>query len=547
MNKQEIERQSNVDCGLTRREILKGSSLALAGLAAFGAIGGCAPSDAGSPSTDTSAESQNSGSKADIGLEETLDLSTAKYDVDVVVVGSGAGGMSAALEAATQGGKVLLVERGETFGGSTAFAEGICGFRSKYQLNNGINYNIDEEILNEMDFSRYLANYALIKRFFSMADEDITWLEEQGVQFHPEPNPNSHTQVFYVGQGRAMIDTLVSQAEAKGATLLNATRAKRLYIEDGKVAGIIVEGTDGEYSIKTKTVILATGGIANNSTLFGESFPFHYDRVMITAAPYHEGDGTVIARSAGGDDSGILSVGWVWCGLKSFDIHSELSTAACNEPYLWINETGKRFIPESLLIRFASVPNAVIGQKRAFSILTQAEVDRLMTEGCTVGWGSYIFAGSQLTDLQNQLDDAKASSPEGFYFADSLSELATALNIDPAILGQTVTDYNAMVSAGVDTEFNKPVQYLREVPESGPFYAFELQPNICSTQGGIAINEECEIVDRDGVKIPGLYGAGIECSYTGFYYNDQHGGDNQAFSVFSGRTSAGNALTYARS
>jgi fumarate reductase flavoprotein subunit len=278
--------------------------------------------------------------------------------------------------------------------------------------------------------------------------------------------------------------------------------------------------------------------------LFAESFPFHYDRVKLIAAPYHEGDGIRMAQAAGGDNSGAMSVGWVWCGLKSFYIHSELSTAACNEPYFWINETAKRFIPESLLIRFATVPNAVIGQRRAFSILTQAEVDRLMTEGCTVGWGSYIFAGARLTDLQNQLDAAITEKPEGFFYAESLDDLASQLAVDAAALKTSVSDYNAMVAAGVDTEFGKPAEYLREVPVDGSFYAFELQPDICSVQGGIVINDRCEVVNAEGVPIPGLYGAGIECSYTGFYYNDRHGGDNQAFSVFSGRTSARNAIEY---
>lgn len=534
--------------GLTRGEFLRNSTFALAGIAAMGSFAGCSPSPAQENGSASGAVDETTEVQSDIGVETSLDLSTAEYDVDVVVVGSGAGGMSAALEAADLGSKVLLLERGDSFGGSTNFAEGIMGLQSKYQTNNGIIYDINEELLQEMEFSGYLANYALLESFFHAADSNIQWMEDQGVQFYDEPNLTLPTQVFYVGQGKTMIETLSSVAESKGATLLTSTRAKRLYLEEGKIAGIVAEGNSGEFAIKTKSVILATGGIVNSSNLFEESFPFHYDRIMVTAAPYHEGDGIMMSRAVGGDDSGAYSMGWVWCGLESFSIHSELSTAACNEPYFWINENAERFIPESLLIRFSTMPNAVMSQKRAFSILTQAEVDRIMSEGCTVGWGSYIFAGDKLENLQSELDDAKAGMPEGFYYAESLDELATALDVDAATLKQTVSDYNAMVAAGEDTKFHKPVEFMREVPEAGPFYAFELQPNVCFTLGGITINKNCEVVDRDGKRIDGLYGAGIECSgLTGFYYNDLHGGDAQAFSVFSGRTSAQNAVEYSAS
>jgi fumarate reductase flavoprotein subunit len=530
---------------MTRTAFLKGSGVALAGAAAIGVLGACSPQEA---KRDASGDDEGSGAaaSAEIGLAESFDAASARYDVDLVVVGSGAAGISAAVQAGQEGGSALLVEVADALGGSTAFAEGLMGLRSKYQLNNGIDFDIEEELLADVEFSRYVASQPLLKRFFGQADEDIEWLESNGVEFHPEPNPHSPTQVFYVGQGKTMVATMADRARESGIELLTGTRAKRLHLDGGKVAGLIVEDGEGEYPIRTKAVILATGGFINNEEIFDETFPFDYGRIKVTAAPHHQGDGRVMAWAAGADDAAVHSYGWTWCGLKNFDIHSQLSTAACNEPFFWVNQTGKRFIPESLVIRFSTVPYAVIQQQRPFSILTQQEVDRLMEEGCTVGWGSYIFAGEKLTDLQSELDAAKAAMPEGFYYADSLAALAAELDIAEGALAATVAEYNAMVAAGEDTEFHKPAQYLRAVSEEGPFYAFELQPNMLTTHGGLVVNDQCEVVDSSGTRIDGLYGAGVDCSgYTGFYYNDLHGGCTQAFSVFSGRTAASNALAYA--
>jgi NADPH-dependent 2,4-dienoyl-CoA reductase/sulfur reductase-like enzyme len=134
MKNEDDENQVVVNRDFTRSEFLKGVSFTVAGLTGLGTLGACSPikTDVDTPRS-TSAEDANADSDtAEIGLADSFDASNARYDVDVVV-GSGAAGMSAAVEAANQGGSVLLIERGATFGGSTAFAEGICAFKSKYQ------------------------------------------------------------------------------------------------------------------------------------------------------------------------------------------------------------------------------------------------------------------------------------------------------------------------------------------------------------------------------------------------------------------------------
>jgi fumarate reductase flavoprotein subunit len=105
-----------------------------------------------------------------------------------------------------------------------------------------------------------------------------------------------------------------------------------------------------------------------------------------------------------------------------------------------------------------------------------------------------------------------------------------------------------MVTKGVDTDFNKPASFLRQVPVNDRFYAFELMANATNLTGGVVINPKCEVIDEKGKPVKGLYGAGADCSgLTGFTYFSKLGGSKQMFSVYTGRTSGANAAAYARS
>lgn len=272
---------------------------------------------------------------------------------------------------------------------------------------------------------------------------------------------------------------------------------------------------------------------------------FSHDRVKITAAPGHDGAHMNMAYSAGAEQSGITLMHFIWAALESFDLHSQLSTAACNEGYFWIDNHGERFCDESLTTNPSCIDNIILNQKRAFSILTDAEAQRLATEGCTIGWGSYIFAGSQMTDLPSELAQAKQDAPAGFFYGETIDELAAALEVDADTLRQTISSYNAMVAAGEDTDFGKKAPFLHEVPESGPFYAFELKCSAFCTMGGIRVNRKNEVLDQNFDGIPGLYCAGVDCSgLQGTTYCMGIGGGAQAYAVYSGRNSIRHAKEY---
>jgi hypothetical protein len=150
--------------------------------------------------------------------------------------------------------------------------------------------------------------------------------------------------------------------------------------------------------------------------------------------------------------------------LKSFFFLSELSVAACNTPYFWVNGSGERFVNEDLTIRYSEVCFAVLGQARAISILPQSAVDRIISDGFPVGWAAYFKTGDKPQSLQQQLDDAMAEMPEGFYVADSLDELPDVLGIDAETFSATVERYRELAEKGVDEDFGKDPQYCDRCP-----------------------------------------------------------------------------------
>jgi fumarate reductase flavoprotein subunit len=235
----------------------------------------------------------------------------------------------------------------------------------------------------------------------------------------------------------------------------------------------------------------------------------------------------------------------IWAGIEGVSFSEEMSVAACNEPYFWVNADGVRFVSEGLVAgKVTETCNAILNQKKVFSILSQGEIDRLMKEPCTVGWGSYVFQGTVMENVQSNLDAVLAKNPDNIHKAETISELAGKIGVDAATLQDTVAKYNVLCDAGEDTDFGKPAPFLRKV-ETGPFYAFELKCNVFCSMGGIRVNPNNQVLDSEFNPIPGLYAAGVDCS--GLYgdtYCIDLAGSAQGYAVYSGRNSAKHARTY---
>lgn len=527
---------------ITRRQMLAGLSLGAAGLAV--GMTGCANQDAQMPSTSERGENE----------APSLKEPTETIDVDIAVVGSGMGGMSAAVTAAEEGASVVVLEKQSILGGSTNFAEGVFGMGSQLQKEAGVNGDLRDLINLELEFQRYIVDYTLWDFVVAGAEENLTWLTDHGVEFvelGDGPYAGIRTQHMYVDhRGSNMIAKLEKAALDLGVEIRKSTPATHLLMDGERVVGVQAESGSDVINVNAKAVILATGSSGENFELFDQYTTRTSEKYMWCGAPGLTGDGIRMAGEAGMGEPFRLMAPIVGTTVEPLGVASPLASLGAMNPYaLWVNQDGLRFANEGLTRAYTTSANAVESQYRTFSIVDQKLFDRLVADGDpAVGWGYYVLKGSPLTEAPEELDRELERGTENIFVADSIAELAQALDIDPATLEATVADYNAIVEAGEDPVHGKKDIYLTDKIETGPFYAFRVKGSAVNMFGGIHINSNVEVVREDMTVIPGLYAAGVECGgFQGETYGITVPSSCQGISLSTGRRGAKNAVAYARS
>jgi fumarate reductase flavoprotein subunit len=159
-----------------------------------------------------------------------------------------------------------------------------------------------------------------------------------------------------------------------------------------------------------------------------------------------------------------------------------------------------------------------------------------MEEGSDIGLGDFIEYHMKLTHLQTELDQ---DVEEGIAWkGDTIEGLAKAVGLDPVVLSQTLAEYNAACDKKYDPLFFKPAKFLRPVRKA-PFYAINMAPSVLVSVGGIRVNGNLQVTDKQYKPIPGLYAVGLEAS--GLYgdtYNLDVPGTANGFAHASGRVAA---------
>ncbi|MCD7819859.1 MAG: FAD-dependent oxidoreductase [Lachnospiraceae bacterium] len=530
---------------MSRRQFLKGS-MAMGAAAALGATGFRVSAEETETETAAGEESNTYLEQADYEISE-------ERDYDVVVVGAGGGGMTAATRAAELGLKTVLLEQRSVTGGTTLYTEGLFAINSHWQKENGVNPpDLGYDLFTEaMDYHHWYANGSLFRKYIDESANDIDWLESVGVVFQGtgtmcDNEYNTWHQYQYEdGQisGSTYVANLTAAVENAGADLvLGSEGVNIVQDEDGTVTAVIAKEENGyvQYNA-SKGVILATGGYADNPDMIRE-FGKNPDRIDPMGAGGRNGFGINAARQAGGTmapSPGCL-VFYGGC-IPGISYGTHLYCASAFQPYFWINQDCERFVNEYYAERnFSFSGNAQSMQDRVISIVTQAQMDDMYENGGTFGCGEYIHAGEPLTELWDQFNAQVEGGNEYVHGPiDTLEELADELGLDAEKLTAAVEKYNGYCATGVDEEFAKDAQYLFAL-ESGPYYAFELHTGIFCTVGGMKINSNAQVLDDSSNPIPHLYAIGCDA---GGIYGDAYDvsiceGSCQGFAVFTGKMAA---------
>jgi tricarballylate dehydrogenase len=451
---------------------------------------------------------------------------------DVIVVGAGAAGLSAALSAIEEARstgtatlKVAVLERSpaELRGGNTRWS--------------GANLRMEDPTTPVHDLVEYgLAaskNYADRNYYEALAREvpaAFTWLLEQGVKLAKLPTiflTASATRYQPVGGGEQIVEPLFSVLENTAATIMYGTSARRLITDDsGAVIGLNVLDKRGQaHNFGAGSVILACGGFQANRELMSRYVGRHAYRVppISRGGENNRGDGLRMAMEVGAATEGQFDL----FHAEPKDPRSEIAEAVVMTfPYgIIVNKSGKRFIDEAsrtVDLTYETVARAILDQEDS---IAYAVFDQQVK---TIPGYEYAV----LTDVDP-------------YQAATLEELESVLELPAHSLTGTVAAFNASCSTeqesfswaepdglGAKPE-GQPVKtnWSRPLTE-GPFFAY---PQICAnvfTFGGVKTDTQARVVTSDGHPIPGLYGAG---EMTGLY-----------FEAYAGSTSVMRSITFGR-
>jgi predicted oxidoreductase len=448
-----------------------------------------------------------------LGSPEHIAQETRK-PVDVLIIGAGISGLSAALEAARGGASVLVVDMSTVGGGHAILSNGaVCIVDTPLQQRQMI---ADSPTLAQTDFlargedndARWVAAYVHDSREWL-----YDWLTDLGVSFESLTRPagNSVPRLHMTqGKGLGLVEPIYRAClRYPNIRFRWATLAQDLIIRNGRVIGVRV------WDLRRRTrddllgrnVIVATGGFQSNLKTVLANWPSELPkprRLLVGAAHSATGSGHDLVRRANANIS-RLDHQWNYVlGLPDpRDPSRTRGLAAFNFNAIWVNADGKRFTQE--------LGDEKLGLR---ALLNQpggtywSVFDEKGKDGFSITLAGY----ENLVDVRRLVYE----TPGLVLAADSLDKLAIAMGVAPGNLHATVSRYNELTMQGVDVDFQAFGEKTFPKPrpiDTPPFYAAQFFPLTRKSMGGVDVDLDCRVLDRSGRVVPGLFAVG---EVTGF-------------------------------
>ena len=496
------------------------------------------------------------------------------YDVDVVVVGAGGAGMTAAITAADAGKSVLLLESQGIVGGNSARSTGgMNAAPTEWQQANefgesaGVestlkkveNYPDNERIqeLGEIvakQWEEYQANPegyfdsaelfqldtligggglndpALVKKLVENSPAAIEWLGgldpeiilHNVAAFGGASVKRIHRPVDENGKtlsvGAYMVPLLKENLDKhENIELLTNTTATKILMDNGAAVGVVAETSAGAtVTVNAKAVVITTGGFGANNDMIASIRP-ELDGFITTNAPGTQGQGIVMAQAVGADT----------VDLEQIQLHPTvhvqgndavlITEGLRGDGAILVNQEGERFFDE--VSTRDKVSNAEFAQTGGYAWLI---VDSRMSDASNV--------------IQGYINKGYAETGETY------EELAKAIGAPADVFAETMAKWNACVEAKEDPDFGR-VSFANPLDQA-PYYAIKVQPGIHHCMGGIKIDDNAEVIDTKGNVIPGLFAAGEVTG--GVHGNNRLGGNAVADFTIFGRIAGSSAADYAK-
>ena len=453
--------------------------------------------------------------------EEEEDLkSYEELSTDIVIVGAGGAGMTAAIKATQAGKDVIIVEKMPYVGGNTTKATGgMNAAETHYQAEQGIEDTVEQFVEDTMKGGHDINDRSLVTVMAEYSAKAIDWLDSIGA---PLPkvsfsggatNRRIHAPEDGSGVGAYLVTAFRKNIDELGIKVMYETKATDIMTLDGAAVGIMAESKDTYYTIHAKAVILATGGFGNN-----EGMIVHYKPdlkgTVTTSAPGITGDGILMAEAVGAD---LVDIDQIQLHPTVEQGTSMLITESVRgDGAILVNQEGKRFTNE-LLTRDA-VSAAELAQPGSYA---------------------YIIFDQKLRDGLKAIE--KYVSTGITVQGDTIEDLAKQIDVDPATLADTLTKWNQYVADQKDPDFDRTTGMENDL-STAPYYAIKIAPGIHHTMGGVKINTSAEVIDINGNAIPGLFAAGEVTG--GVHGGNRIGGNAVADIVVFGSIASESAVAY---
>ena len=476
------------------------------------------------------------------------------YEAQICVIAAGPSGLAAAVQAAEDGASVVVLEKSSVVGGAANMGMGPLGIGTKYQKAQMIDITVEKAFNMFMEYTHYQVDARLVKRYFEQSSETIEWLEDMGVEFEGAfpyfPKSEATWHIVKTGSSigpRAagfMNRALYNKALELGVTILLETPANKiLKDENGAVCGVLAKDKNGEeVKVDCKAAIICTGGAGCNPEMIKEEIGFTYGKDMFNfAIPGIVGDGLKMAWEAGADHIPVRIE--MAASAGGGEEMPSTVTNVFNQPNLLVNKFGKRIMNEDHMQNSTYLSNVAANQKDkvCFSVIDTTIAKYYMRNGLDVV--NLVRTNTQADDLMEGIEEVLERGSNALFAADTIEELAEKAGIDPEALEETVDEYNDFCDS-TDEEFFKDKRYMKPLRKA-PYYACKVVPGGYGTVGGIRINDNCQVCDKEFMPIPGLYAAGADACNI---YNDSYmfllPGNSMGFAVNTGRIAGMSAAEY---
>lgn len=416
---------------------------------------------------------------------------------DVVVIGAGGAGLSAAIEAKLAGADVIVLEKMPLVGGNTLISGGEMAVPNNWiQEKEGIEDSIETFIEDTLKGGDQENDPELVRVVAENALEGAEWLRDFiNVTFEDElmmfgGHSVKRSLIPLEASGKEIISKLMAKVEELEIPVLLNTKATNLITDsEGKVIGVEAESNENNYTFNTnKSVIVASGGFGSNLEMRVKYNPAVDETILSTNSPGSTGDGIIMVEEINGELVGMEHIQTYPVCDPEVGTLLYFGDSRMYGHAILVNKEGKRFVEE--LERRDVISMAIKEQTGhvAYQLIDEQGFIESNLEEHHKDEMEYL--------LENDL----------LVKADTLEEAAKFFDIDVKEFQATVDKYNEYIEIGEDKEFNK--RLLTNKIEKGPFYLMKAAPAVHHTMGGIKINKEAQVLNKDGNIIDGLFAAG---------------------------------------